>query len=151
MAAWKPPPVAKVYEAMSAVLDGRCELLLPDRAVVHSSDRSRTYHVRWNDSGDITSDDPASRFQGYIGYPIIAVLLATDRLSWDAKLAAPLLGVPWKGLNDRFKRDYDAAVDHVLSELPDDGRAVRGMAERVYEDLLSLRLQKLTSRNPGGS
>ena len=75
MSTWKSPPKAKVYEALSAVADGRVTLMGGEKAEVVSSDGTKTYHVEWSpDSNQITSNDNASYWQGYLGYPIIAVL-----------------------------------------------------------------------------
>jgi hypothetical protein len=65
----------------------------------------------------ISSNDNASYWQGYAGYPIIAVLLATGAIEYDAKVAEPLAGVPWKQINERFKRNYDRAVEAVLQDI----------------------------------
>jgi hypothetical protein len=74
MSTWKSPPKAKVYEALSAVADGRVTLMGGEKAEVVSSDGTKTYHVEWSpDSNQITSNDNASYWQGYMGYPIIAV------------------------------------------------------------------------------
>ena len=43
--AWKMPPLAKVYEALTAVADGRVTLLDDTHARVQSSDRRKTYDV----------------------------------------------------------------------------------------------------------
>ncbi len=145
MQPWKMPPKAKVYEALSAVADGRVEILGPLEAQVTSSGGDKTYKVRWSEDGRaITSSDPASLFQGYIGYPIIAVLLATGRLTFDLELAAVLAGVPWKTLNDRHKRDYDAAVDEVLRERPGQAADLRQVAGDIFRELEAMKLERLS-------
>ena len=72
---WKLPPIAKVYEALSAVADGRVRITGDTAAQVTSSTRDKTYTVHWSpDLAHITANDNASHWQGYTGYPIIAVL-----------------------------------------------------------------------------
>ena len=146
MAEWNQPPVAKVYEALSAVADGRVTLTGKTSAKVLSSSGDKIYTVKWSADGrEITSDDNATRWQGYTGYPIIAVLLQTGRLPYDPEAARLLAGVPWKVLNDRYKRDYDAAVDYVLSqvrEVAGDAESVRVEALRIHEALVELRLER---------
>ena len=75
----KLPPEEKVYEAFSAIGDGRVEMH-DGFAVVRSSDGSRQYTVEW-DGNKYTSDDSATFWQGYPGYPVIAVLLLSIRYS----------------------------------------------------------------------
>ena len=49
MALWKNPPKAKVYEALSAVADGRVIMDDGDRAAVLSSNREKSYRVEWTE------------------------------------------------------------------------------------------------------
>lgn len=148
MTRWKLPPLAKVYEALSAVADGRVELTGPTSAQVTSSARDKTYAVRWSpDLAQFTANDNASRWQGYTGYPIIAVLLALKKLDYDPAVAQTLAGAAWHALNAQYKRDYDAAVAHVLRDIAAAGgqpEAVRREAERIFAQLGELELYRLT-------
>lgn len=143
---WKQPPIAKVYEALSAVADGRVEIQSEDTATVRSSDGSKTYTVRWSKNRKVfSSTDNASKFGHYIGYPIIAVLVELGDLPADRSLAGHLAKVPWKQLNDRFKRDYEAAVDHALAVAESEGvdiADIRRMATDMHARLASLELIK---------
>jgi len=146
VATWKQPPITKVYEALSAVADGRVKLTGETSAQVVSSGGDKTYTVKWSpDGGEITSDDNATRWQGYLGYPIIAVLLLISRVPYDPAVAKWLAGVPWHDLNKRYKRNYDAAVDHVLEGLrlsSGDVGAVRAEAVRIHRALARLGLKR---------
>jgi hypothetical protein len=148
MEKWKLPPPAKIYEALSAVVDGRVKFVDETTAEVVSSSRDRTYRVRWSAGFDrITSNDNASHWQGYLGYPIIAVLLAAGRLDLDRNIARHLAGIPWKTINKQFGNDYARAVDSVLAGLEDKGadiRAIRSEVERIMKELAGLELKKLT-------
>ncbi|MBI4793302.1 MAG: hypothetical protein HY789_11410 [Deltaproteobacteria bacterium] len=150
MTAWKMPPRAKIYEALTAVADQRVAITGPGTARVVSSSRDRTYDVEWpEDMGAITANDNASHWQGYIGYPIIAVLLVLGRLSANGRIAARLAGIPWKAVNDRFKRDYDKAIDHVLGQVAADAGSraeIEQEVERIYAQLGSLGLQRAQPR-----
>ncbi len=143
---WKMPPIAKVYEALSALADGRVRITAPGRAEVISSKGDRTYTVTWSEDGrQIASDDNASLWQGYTGYPIIAVLLAAGRIPYDPASAAALAGVPWHDLNARFRRDYDAAVESVLRDIEargGDRAAIARQAEAIYRHLEGLALER---------
>jgi len=170
---WSLPPKAKVYEALSAVTDGRvrlerkastldtadgpglgggADLAGAGSAEVTSSSGDKVYTVEWTDGmRRITSNDNASYWQGYAGYPIIAVLLATGRIGYDPAVVAPLAGVPWKRINDRFKRDYDKAVESVLDEVEAKGgdrAAIVAEADRIYDELAALHLERGPRRRP---
>lgn len=132
----KMPPVEKVYEAWTAVTDERVALYA-DHAVVMSSDGSKEYHVRW--SGDmISSDDNATYWQEYPGYPVIAVLMMRGILPLDIEEANLWSGVNWHLLNDRFRRDYAAAVAHVATERHIDLQTSAQAAQRVMDTLAAL-------------
>jgi len=146
MSTWKMPPKAKIYEALSAVADQRVSITGPTAAQVQSSSHDKLYDVEWSDDiSEITSNDNASHWQGYIGYPIIAVLLKIGKLSFNIHIAELLAGVPWKVINDQFKRDYDKAINHVLDQIEEKGgnRTEIGQeVEKIYEQLSTLGLQR---------
>jgi hypothetical protein len=147
MAAWRLPPKAKVYEAFSAVADERVHHAGPTTAEVVSSRGHKTYVVEWSgDFATVSSNDNASYWQGYLGYPIIAVLLSRGRLRADEAVIRSFAGIPWHDLNTRFKRDYDAAVDHVLDmlQVSDPDRAdIVAAADGVMAQLAALDLQRV--------
>lgn len=136
---WKMPPIVKVYEAIGAIGDGRVRLMDERRALVVSSDAGRTYEVETANGGrEVFSNDNASYWQGYLGYPAIAVLLACGVLGSCAPAAGALKGVPWKDLNRRFKNDYRktlAEVGGLVRERGFDPEAVAAQAEAVLEAL----------------
>jgi hypothetical protein len=142
MAKWNMPPLAKVYEALSAVADDRVAISGETSAEVLSSERDKTYTVKWTlDGRSITSNDNATRWQGHTGYPIVAVLLQTGRIPYDPAAAEALAGVPWHTLNKQYKRDYDAAVDHVLAKVAERGGnadAIREEVRQIYDALVEL-------------
>jgi hypothetical protein len=146
MAKWELPPIAKVYEALSAVADGRVTITGETNAQVVSSARDKTYTVKWSpDFRQITANDNASRWQGYIGYPIIAVLLFLKRIDYAPDAAKALANVPWNELNKQYRRDYDRAIDHALKNVADPD-AIRVEAQRIFDQLAELELEKLTGR-----
>lgn len=134
----KLPPVEKVYEAWSAIADDRVALYA-DHAVVMSSDGSREYTVRF--SGDTySSNDNATYWRGYPGYPVIAVLMMQGRLPLDIPMSNLWAGVNWTRLNARFKRDYAAAVSHVETERGISAEEASAAASRVMDALATLPL-----------
>jgi len=127
---WKMPPLAKVYEALGAIGDGRVRIEDARRASVTSSDGAKIYTVTYTvtstvatsaDGIEISSNDNASFWQGYLGYPAIAMLIARGLIDADQDAIRALAGVPWKELNTRYRHDYDRTLEDVLQ-----GAAARG-------------------------
>lgn len=150
MALWKMPPKAKIYEAVSAVADGRVKIVADGKAEVVSSTGGKTYIVEWSpDISRITSNDNASYWQGYLGYPIIAVLCLLGKLDYDKSIAAHLSGILWKKLNTQYRNDYSKAIDQVLTSLKEQGinsDIIIGEVDRIMEQLGSLKLDRLPKR-----
>ena len=140
---WKMPPLVKVYEALGAIGDGRVRIEDARRATVTSSDGSKTYEVETSADGrEIASNDNASYWQGYLGYPAIAVLLARGFYRPPVDVTGALAGVAWKELNRKFKNDWARTIAEVETELERAGHdpgAVRSQAEAVLSFLRALR------------
>jgi hypothetical protein len=141
MAPWKMPPRAKVFEAFTAVADGRVRIAGPGSAAVISSSGDKTYDVEWDEDGrTVTANDNASYWQGYVGYPIVAALLLLGRLHADDAAVNAMAGVAWHDLNRRFRRDYEAALSQVLGEL-----ATRGGDPALVEHEVAAVLRQLSA------
>ena len=116
----KLPPIEKIYEAWSAIEDGRITLLDDDsQAVVTSSDGAKTYRVvRQVEDGKIIyrSNDKATYWQGYPGYPVIAMLMMEKKLPLDLTVAGWFAGVNWHEVNMAHKSDYAAALEEVIEK-----------------------------------
>ncbi|MBR3016019.1 MAG: hypothetical protein IKH57_02885, partial [Clostridia bacterium] len=78
--------IEKICEAYSAIADGRIAIS-DTSAEVKSSNGVKTYIVTW-DGNTYTSNDSASYWQGYPGYPIIAVLMTQGKVTLDREVAA---------------------------------------------------------------
>jgi hypothetical protein len=118
MSIWKMPPKIKIYEALGALADQRVSLTGPTTAQVQSSAHDKTYYVEWSeDLYKMTSNDNASYWQGYIRYPMIAILLQLGKLSFHHDTANLLADVPWKSIHEKFKRDDNGAVHHILDRI----------------------------------
>lgn len=144
----KLPPIEKIYEAYSAIADGRVELG-EGEAQVASSDLSRQYTVTWN--GDVySSNDNATYWQGYPGYPVLAVLMLQGYLPLDTEIASHLKGINWNEINARHKSDYAKASQEVLGRLRSAGspadRIVRD-AETVLKELAGLDVEIKRGKN----
>lgn len=122
-------------------------------AEVASSDRSKTYSVGWSeDLSAFTSNDNASYWQGYMGYPILAVLMLLGRVEFSREATDLLAGIPWKQLNKRFRNDYAKAVEFVLDDLEAAHSGARQMiteeVDRIMGQIEGLELEKLPWRRP---
>ena len=111
----KMPPAEKILEAYSAIADDRV-IMHEDHAEVSSSDGSKTYLVEWKEN-QYASSDPATYWQSYPGYPVLAVLMKQGRLPLDEEKIRSMAGIAWKKLNDAHKRDYAAAAKESLSNV----------------------------------
>jgi hypothetical protein len=148
--AWKMPPLIKVYEALGAVGDGRVKLVDEQTATVASSDGSKIYEVV-SDGRTVSANDNASYWQGYVGYPAIAVLIARGALRFDPPSAAALDKIPWKELNRRARNDYAqtlAEVSKILEARGIDPKLVRAECERLLEALRELAPLRGSRRRP---
>jgi hypothetical protein len=135
----KMPPVEKIYEAYSAIADSRV-VMMEDSAAVTSSDHAKEYTVKW-EGGVYSSNDNASYWGGYAGYPIIAVLMLQGKLKLELFIAGLLKDINWKKLNEKHKSKYGQAVQEVLDDLKAKGNdtdAIIKSVEEVYGELESL-------------
>lgn len=104
----KMPPREKIHEALTAIVDKRVNIE-DGKAEVFSSDRTKKYIVEWHDS-EYASNDNATYWQGYPGYPVIAVLLLQNKLTLNKDILEYFKNINWKKINEEFKRDYAKAV-----------------------------------------
>ena len=151
---WQMPPPIKVYEAIGAIGDGRVRAIDDAQNVweVVSSDGAKKYRVEISADGrEISSNDNASYWQGYLGYPAIAVLMARGKLHASAETTRMLAGIPWKELNRRFKNDYErtaAEVARIVAERGGDFDAIRAEAASILDALAALGLERGARRRP---
>ena len=147
---WKIPPKAKIYEALTAVADGRVTLTGAQQAEVVSSAGTKTYVVEWSaDRQRIVANDNASYWQGYMGYPMGAVLMVLGEVSYAPEVAARLAGIPWQQINKKYRNNYDQAIAAVLESLREQGadpQAIRAEVDRIMSRLEQLSLHKLPRR-----
>jgi hypothetical protein len=114
---WKQPPIIKIYEALGTVVDARINVS-HNSAKVMSSSGNKYYDVLYDeDKNAIMSNDNSSYWQGYIGYPAIALLLAVGALPYNADMASLLKGIAWKDVNQRFKNDFEKTLEYIESSL----------------------------------
>ena len=107
------PPIEKILEAYTAIADNHVKLE-NDQALVTSSNETKTYTVTFHNN-TYTSNDNASYWQGYLGYPGIVVLMLQGKLPYDKELAQQFAGVDWNKINQEYKRNYAQAADTVMT------------------------------------
>lgn len=135
----KMPPSEKVFEAWTAVVDDRI-IMHPGYASVTSSDGAKAYSVRF-EGATYSSDDNASYWQGYPGYPVIAVLMIQGKLPFDREEAEKWRNVNWKAVNTKFKNNYASAVKFVAEERNIDLDQSQREVAKVMEALSRLDIQ----------
>ena len=130
------PPIEKILEAYTAIADGHVKLE-NDQALVTSSNEAKTYTVTFHDN-IYTSNDNASYWQGYLGYPGIAVLMLQGKLPYNKELAQQFAGVDWNKINQEYKRNYAQAADAVMTAKGIDKKKAETELHHVYDALKQL-------------
>lgn len=117
----KLPPPEKILEAWSAIGAKRIKLLSPQdaqsgEAELVSSDGSKCYKLAWN-GGRYSSTDNATVWQGYPGYPVLALLMLRGLLPLPEDLTLLLAPVNWNILNKKAKNNYTLAAREAFKNL----------------------------------
>jgi hypothetical protein len=133
------PPRIKVLEALGAVVDGRVRLVGEGRCEVVSSEGDRVYNVVV-EGGFVYSNDNGTLYRGYVGYPILSCLMAEGKLPTDAQLGEKLRGVPWRRLNEQYKR-YEEVLVRVLAERGIERERAEAYIDAVLRRLAAMRLR----------
>lgn len=110
---------------------------------------SKEYTVCW-ESNIYSSNDNASYWRGYLGYPVIAVLMLQDKLYCDSNIVKWFAGIQWKSLNDLHKRDYDAAVAEAVDIMESrgaNGDELERAVNKTYECLGRLEIGRKRGPN----
>nr|MDE6621825.1 hypothetical protein [Lachnospiraceae bacterium] len=95
-----------------------------------------------------SSNDNASYWKGYLGYPIIAVLMLQGKLSYDEEIAAYFKGINWKKLNTEHKNNYAEAVKQIMEELEKSGvdcSKIYNEIDKVYKEIEQLAISSKRS------
>ena len=133
------PPRIKVLEALGAVVDGRVRLVGEGRCEVVSSEGDRVYNVVV-EGGFVYSNDNGTLYRGYVGYPILACLMAEGKLPIDAELGEKLRGVPWRRLNEQYKR-YEEVLKRIYAERGIERERAEAYIDAVLRRLAAMRLR----------
>ena len=141
----KQPPPEKIFEAWGAIAGGRVHLHnLPEAetgtATILSSDGQKEYQASW--SGNVYAcNDNATFWQGYPGYPVIALLMLRKKIPYNTQAAQPFAHVDWHDFNRKAHNDYQAALQMVFAALQLDrakGEWLLAEAQMALQALLEL-------------
>lgn len=138
----KMPPKAKIYEAFSAIADGRIKID-KNSAIVKSSDYKKEYKIVWNDT-EIASNDNATFWQGCPGYPVIAIWLELGIISYKKNIVTIFKNINWHEINEKNKRDYEKGINDLLKKFLDDGikiEEIKEEVENIYHQIETLPYQ----------
>ncbi|MEZ0320093.1 MAG: hypothetical protein ABWK05_08920 [Pyrobaculum sp.] len=135
----KLPPRIKVLEALGALADGRVTQLEGGVCQVVSSEGDKTYKVVVGE-GWAYSNDNGTLYRGYVGYPILACLMAGGKLPVDQDLAKELKDIPWRRLNELYKK-YDEVLRHIYRERKIDKKRAEAYIEEVLKKLSEMKLR----------
>jgi hypothetical protein len=139
---WKDPPVTKIYEALGTVADGRLEMD-GNYAKCFSSSGNKYYDITYDEKTNaIMANDNSSYWQGYVGYPAIAFLLKKGVLEYREDMAELLKNVAWKDTNQKFKNDFEKALEFILKDVEREKRAE--LDSYVYELLMEIKILRLS-------
>lgn len=142
---WKLPVRIKVYEALGALADERLQLISSSRGTVTSSSGNKTYDVIYTPkTNEINTNDNASYWQGYLGYPALAFLMKIGLLPFDESLASSLKGIAWKEINQKFKNDFSKTECYIYQTAPQ--QQLELFAAKTISKLESLKLIKPLKR-----
>ncbi len=112
-------------------------------AQVISSDGSRTYTVYVSeDLKEACSTDNGTVHRGYIGYPIIAVLMLRGVLPYDERVGTALAGINWRRLNEKYKRYFivEKIIKNIASKRGVNEEIIEQFKENVYSKLKGLNI-----------
>jgi hypothetical protein len=105
----KESPNSKIWEALSALADNRVEKISENEYHVTSSDYSKAYTVIV-EKETYSSNDNATYWQHYAGYPILAVWMLEKKAEPNADLLPLFANIPWKALNTKYKNKYELSI-----------------------------------------
>lgn len=151
---WKKPPVIKIYEALGALADKRLRKNQDDKEKkvwrIYSSLGNKFYLVKYDEKNNaIMSNDNGSYWQGYLGYPAIAILMLNGKIKYQPKFAKALKRIKWKDLNTKFKNDYTKTIEYchqLIQKRGYDLSEFLSEIENINKQIQALKIKKLGKR-----
>lgn len=137
------PPRIKRYEALWSITDQRTKVEDWEYHV-YSSSGNKYYTVEYNqEKNAIITNDNATFYKGYLGYPALCYLLENNILSYQADQALLVQAVYRKQLNTDMKYDFDAVIQHLQETIDWDRKAFDIYVDQLEADLKKLQLAQL--------
>jgi outer membrane lipoprotein-sorting protein len=153
---WELPPQFKIYEALGAVADERIEVLESESGLFeeeiitakqYSSSRNKFYTISYNPhTQQIMSNDNATWFVGYLGYPAISLLLHLAVLKYNKSILEYFTDIKFKDINQKYKNDFTQSETEIRRILEDRGLDLAVYDEesdKIYQQLKDLKLSQL--------
>lgn len=140
----KLPPIEKIPEAFTAIIDFRIKMY-DDYAEVLSSDKSKSYLIKWKDNL-YYSNDNSTYWQGYPGYPVLAVLMIQKKLKYNEDVLKYFKNINWNELNKRNKKNYQASLEEIIKDLPEKD-FINQEITKVYEQVKDLNIELTRKKN----
>lgn len=143
---WKKPKDEHiVYEAFTALADGRVEKVSEGEYKCFSSSRNKFYSLTFAKEGEFCSfmsNDNMAYYRKEFSYPMLAVLIFKKIIPLEAEILEYFKNIFWKELNTKNKNDYMKSVNEVLSDLEVKGVDVEkikmGVSE-IYNKICSMK------------
>ncbi len=136
----KMPPIEKIPEAYTAIEDKRINMY-NDYANVKSSNNEKEYLIKWKDNV-YYSNDNSTYWQGYPGYPVIAILMLQNKLSLNRDVSKFFKNINWNKLNKENKRDYHLSLKQALDGISDlDMQRINEEIDKVFEEIKKLDIE----------
>lgn len=137
------PPRIKRYEALGSIADERTKSKVWEYRV-YSSSGNKYYTIEYDtDTQAIMTNDNATFYKWYLGYPALCYLLEQWILEYKEKHAILLKWIYRKQLNTDMKYDFDAVIIHIQATIPWDREAFDIYVDTLIVALILLELSFL--------
>jgi hypothetical protein len=148
---WLPPTDEHIiYEALSAIADGRFEMIDENNAKCTSTSKGKFYSVKYDAaSNSIMSNDNMAYYRDELSYPMVAILLSKGEVKYNESILGNLTDIKWKDINQRNKNDYMKSVSEVLANLKRNGvniDLIENEVAKIFEFLNTKVLSKLGNK-----
>jgi hypothetical protein len=118
---WKKPKDEHiVYEAFTAIVDGRVAKSGEGKYKCFSSSGNKFYSLILEKEGELfsfMSNDNMAYYRKEFSYPMLAVLILEKLILVDMQVVNYFEDIFWKEINTRNKNDYMKSVNEVLEGL----------------------------------
>jgi hypothetical protein len=163
---WPLPPKIKIYEALGAVADNRLKIvsnseiqagLFEDQggqeiivARQYSSSRNKYYTITYNpNTNQIMTNDNATWYVGYLGYPALSLLLHLQVITYDLSILQYFIDIPFKDINQKYNNDFTKAQTEINQLLISRGCNTDQMTtslDNIYDKLSKMKLKPLGTK-----